>query len=101
MLQVEEIFPVLAAGSSALIDLESNGLRIQGTQKLRIVRHANIDHAHDVWLLWVRRVKWRVLNAVPIDFPDVKIFLDFFNLGWYYVVGYAPYKIVVAGWVLL
>jgi len=101
MFQVEKIFPILATGSSALIDLESNSLGIKSAQELRIVRHSNIDCAVDVRSTPVCRVERCVLNAIPINLPDVKVFFDFFDLVWYYVVSYAPDILVIAGRMLL
>lgn len=97
MFQIEKIFPILATGSSALIDLESDSLRIKSAHELRIVRHSNIDCAIDVCLIPICRVERCVLNAIPIDLSDVKVIFDFFDLVWYYVVSYAPDILVITG----
>ena len=46
-------------------------------------------------------MKWRILNAVPVDLPNVKVFLDLLDLFRNDVIGSSPDTVAVICTLLL
>jgi hypothetical protein len=114
-----QIIPVLATRPTALHNLLRQGLWVLRTEELRIVRQADVHEAldwiwqlggvegnvwggrydlvgcgHVLWGLFFLRIRvdleGRVLDAVPVDFADVQVFLHFGDVLGGNAVGCAP-----------
>ncbi len=80
--KLQQILPVLAAWPNTLVDFLSNIFLAQGAKKLRIVRQSNVDQTPYVWggrITTSGRMERGVLDAVSINFSNVKILLDFLD----------------------
>ena len=100
LVQLQQILTILTTRANASINGLGHISRILGAKKLRVIRHPNVDQAVQVFCLGVGRVKRRVLNAVSIYLPNVKILPDFFDLARNDMVSYSPDVLIVRRYLL-
>lgn len=99
-IEAEEIVLVQPARATAAQYVLGKLLGILRTDKLLVIRRANVDERSDGGRA-VGRMEWRIVDGIAVDLSNIKILLDFCDVVGFDSVGHAPYligsRIVVIG----
>jgi hypothetical protein len=90
--KAEEIVLVQPTGTTALQDVLCKLLRVLRTDKLLVIRRANVDKCPDGRRA-IGRIKRRIVDGVAVDLSNVKVLLDFCDMVGVNSVSHTPYFI--------
>lgn len=97
LFQSQQIFHISSTRSNTIKNMLRQLLRILWTDKLWVIRRADVDCASDVCGA-VGGAEVCVVDAVAVDFTDVEVLLDFLGFFRFDAVGCAP-DFVALDWV--